>query len=95
MVRVHFECNCPTQWGEEIFIVGSHEAIGKWDSNKAIHLTCYDLSRWRASVEFPDDFKNAIEYKYVLFNRQNQEFIIEGGKKDVLFLKKGDLMSIF
>jgi alpha-amylase len=54
-----------TQFGEDIYVVGSVPELGYWDPDKAVPLTWVDSDTWSGDVLFTD-FTNGdgIEYKY-------------------------------
>lgn len=53
-VPVSFTCNNGiTQFGENVYVVGGHYAIGNWDTDKAVLLIPSAYPSWSASVDIP------------------------------------------
>ena len=56
-----------TQFGEDIYVVGSVPELGYWDPDKAVPLTWVDSDTWSGDVLFTDFTKgDGIEYKYIV-----------------------------
>ena len=84
---VHFDCYCPTEWGQKLVVIGSSEELGKWDLDKALPLECCDLNRWRAAVNYSG--QETVWYKYVLVNKDDSHYQMEMGHVRTLPLSGG------
>ena len=62
-MKVTFEIGFRTQWGQSIYVCGSAQELGNWDSQLALQLQPGVGELWQGSVEIKDD---SIEYKYLL-----------------------------
>jgi 4-alpha-glucanotransferase len=79
-MNIHFDCYCPTRWGQEVLICGSHPLIGNWDIKKALPLKCFDLNRWRITVNIPENNSVLFDYKYLIRDSFTQSYEWESGK---------------
>lgn len=70
-MNISFECYCPTQWGQSIYVVGSIKQLGVWDTNKALPLKAITTDKWKTSLKFNSKSKIAIEYKYFIKDDDN------------------------
>ena len=64
-MKVNFEIDYRTSWGQTLCICGASPELGAWDERKALRLSCYGFSKWAGKV----DLKNTpeqIEYYYLL-----------------------------
>jgi amylosucrase len=43
------------EWGERVFLTGSHEALGEWDVEGAVPLDVVDFPTWEGTVELPEN----------------------------------------
>ncbi|WP_303037537.1 carbohydrate-binding module family 20 domain-containing protein [uncultured Duncaniella sp.] len=53
-MKLFFQVNYHTEWGENLFITGAQEAFGGGDIDKAIPMTLSDGDTWTAAIELPD-----------------------------------------
>lgn len=74
---VHFDCYCPTVWGQRLVVTGSSEELGKWDLDKALTLECCELNRWRATINYSG--RETVWYKYILINKDDSHYQMEMG----------------
>ena len=78
----HFDCYCPTEWGQRLVVTGSSKELGMWDLDDALPLECCDLNRWRATIEC--ECTETVYYKYVVVDEQNRQYAMEVGRVRVL-----------
>ncbi|CEM11162.1 unnamed protein product [Vitrella brassicaformis CCMP3155] len=88
-----FQCKCTiTQPGDRLGVVGSHDALGSWDTRKAVVLTTDGDSFpvWN-STEVLLPAAGRIHYKYVVSGARNGTVLWEpfDGNHDVQSLPKG------
>lgn len=67
MVETIFQVECTTQFGQEVRIVGSTEAFGRWDSARAFRLetTATTYPQWRSKPFILPESED-IEYKFII-----------------------------
>lgn len=63
-MKVTFHLKYDSHWGEELLLVGSADALGQWNTNKALAMRYVDHGYWSANVELDAD--ESVEYKYVV-----------------------------
>ncbi|HPF52376.1 MAG TPA: 4-alpha-glucanotransferase [Draconibacterium sp.] len=80
-IKITFRINYHTRWGENLFITGSHKALGEWSAEDAFPMYHNGDGEWEANLVLGR--KTDIEYKYLL-RTENHSFIWEGGKNRVL-----------
>lgn len=59
-MKVKFNVNYRTNWGEAIYISGSVPALGEFDDTKAVKMNLHGSEQWIAEFDIPDherDFK--------------------------------------
>ncbi|MFD8416492.1 carbohydrate-binding module family 20 domain-containing protein [Streptomyces sp. NPDC059650] len=61
---IRFQVTATTQWGEQVFAVGSVPALGSWDPARAVPLDAHGYPRWDAEAVVPTDAP--VEYKYLV-----------------------------
>lgn len=61
-LQVSFSIHKPTQLGEDVAVVGSHDSLGAWNLGNALPLTWTDGHHWRGSLEVPAN-AGRIEFK--------------------------------
>ncbi|MFI7273334.1 carbohydrate-binding module family 20 domain-containing protein [Streptomyces sp. NPDC049879] len=58
-----FGVTAQTQWGENVYVVGSVPQLGSWDPARAVRLGSGSYPVWRADVDLPAG--TVFQYKYV------------------------------
>ncbi|MFD0267328.1 carbohydrate-binding module family 20 domain-containing protein [Streptomyces sp. NPDC127106] len=61
---VRFQVTATTQWGDQVFAVGSVPALGSWDPSHAVPLDAHGYPVWAAEASIPSD--SPVEYKYLV-----------------------------
>ena len=64
-----------TNYGENIYIVGSEKELGHWDVQKSVELTTNEKSypKWESEfIHFDENSKN-LEYKYIKRKKDSNE----------------------
>jgi len=67
--QVTFDIHHDTQFGQNLYVSGSIDSLGNWQSGKAVPMKWKSGNSWTVTVSIPQAVKS-FEYKYV---------IIEGG----------------
>jgi len=65
-VQVTFHEYATTDWGQNVFVVGSIPALGNWDPNAALPLSSATYPVWRGTANLPAGA--SIQYKYLKKN---------------------------
>lgn len=60
-----FSISFPTQFGQDLYLVGSCPELGSWDSEKAIPMTWGPDNLWTISVPLSRSH-SVVEYKYLV-----------------------------
>lgn len=75
-MRIKFNINYHTVWGQSVFIIGSIPELGAWDLRKARELNYTDNDNWTLELELPD---RATHFEYRYFSKLNGEMRMEEG----------------
>jgi 4-alpha-glucanotransferase len=74
-MRVVFNINFPTIWGQSLRVTGSSPELGEWDKTKAPEMQCISDGQWRLELDLDlpaDDFEDETEmflmYRYMLYS---------------------------
>jgi alpha-amylase len=65
-VRVTFNENATTAFGQNVYVVGSIPALGNWAPGSAVALSSANYPTWSATVALPTG--TAFQYKYIKKN---------------------------
>ena len=77
-MKLIFQVNYRTDWGETLYISGSPEAMGAGDTAKAIPMTLSGSETWSVTIELPDSL-DLVTYSYIV-RRDNGAEKHEWGK---------------
>ncbi|MEU7225655.1 carbohydrate-binding module family 20 domain-containing protein [Streptomyces chrestomyceticus] len=58
-----FNVKATTQWGQHVYVVGDHSALGNWNPAKALKLDPAGYPTWKLGVDLPAG--TSIAYKYL------------------------------
>ncbi len=64
-MKLTFNVNYRTEWGESLFLTGSADALGNDDLAKAIPMELHGAETWTAQVEIPDSVQT-FTYGYIV-----------------------------
>lgn len=64
-MTIKFHINYHTEWGESLFIVATHPALGKGDAEKAVEMTLSGPDLWVLEVELPAKTE-AFDYSFIV-----------------------------
>lgn len=78
-MNISFECYCPTVWGQMLYIVGSIDELGKWDTDKAVQLSAITSDKWKISLNINTKSKVAFEYRYFMKDENQNALFYEFG----------------
>ena len=68
-MKLIFNIDYRTNWGESVYVTGDIPALGAGDFKKALKLTLDGTSNWSLAVELPDDTPS-FTYKYVVISEE-------------------------
>jgi len=77
---ISFECYCPTQWGQSLYIVGSTNELGNWDMNNALPMQSITTDKWKVAVELDSESKLSFQYKYFIKDENQEAVFMEFGE---------------
>ena len=83
-MKTLFRLRYDSRWGEELFLTGNSDELGKWNPNKAVPMEYVGPGIWSVSVE-PHGraaLLQTTEYKY--FIRENDQIRWEDGPNRIL-----------
>lgn len=73
-VEVVFVLDRETQFGENLFVIGSIPQLGEWDVARALPLQYMQESQWRIAIKVsPCSF----EYKYLIQDQFSESMVWE------------------
>lgn len=78
-MTVLFECYCPTQWGQSVYVVGSLQEFGNWNVENAIALKAISTDTWKVEIEIAPNSKVNFHYKYFMKDENQNEIFWEYG----------------
>ena len=64
-MKITFQVNYRTEWGENLFIIGSPSVMGGGDAGKALAMNCSGDGTWSVTVDLPDSL-DLIKYSYIV-----------------------------
>ena len=82
-VKVQFKVHYETKLGEELYVIGSHQALGGWNQADAVKMTWTEGGHWVAEVDLPAG--GVMFYKYVV-QTLDQGFRWQDGANNLLAL---------
>lgn len=81
---VDFEMHYETKFGETVCVLGSHEAMGAWELERATALEWHEGSVWKLSVELPAG--GVFFYKYIVKGANGEVLRWQDGSNSMLVL---------
>lgn len=85
-MKITFNINYRTSWGEALFIVGNIKEVGNEDVNEVIKMELSGIDLWTASLDLSEN--DVVEYTYLVKN-ENGNIKREWGKPHKLYSFKG------
>ncbi|GAA6029736.1 hypothetical protein JCM8097_001025 [Rhodosporidiobolus ruineniae] len=88
-MRVRFEVEARTEWGESILLLGPSAALGDWSPSHAVHLSADKYTNehpvWTTEDEGVDlEGRRGVEYKYVKLTADGK-LVWESGENRILY----------
>lgn len=77
-MKINFSTSCHTDWGQQIYVTGSHPELGSWDTDKARLMSYFPGDEWKIEIDFPAGKNIEFEYKYII-KHDNGFLLWEGG----------------
>lgn len=78
-MKIRFNINFHTIWGQVLYITGSIPELGNWDTAAAKKLHYTDEGYWTFALDLPD---KAIDMEYRYFLKSNNQLIFEEWDKN-------------
>ncbi|MCM1254546.1 MAG: 4-alpha-glucanotransferase [Duncaniella sp.] len=78
-MKITFNVNYRTEWGESLYVTGAIKELGNGDTNLAVPMTLSDAESWSTTVDIPDTVRT-IEYSYFVRHQDNGYVKHEWGK---------------
>lgn len=91
-MKISFYLKYSTVFGEQIYISGNNSILGNNDAQNPLLLTWLNEDFWFIAIDFPDDFDDIIQYKYVLKDINGMQ-IIDGEENRFIDLSKKRVSS--
>ncbi|MBA4419011.1 MAG: 4-alpha-glucanotransferase [Syntrophus sp. (in: bacteria)] len=67
-MQIRFNVLCHTQWGEQVYILGSTPELGEWNTDRALKTTYSPGDLWKTEIIFTDQETTTFEYRYIIKN---------------------------
>jgi len=83
-IVVDFEIHYEAVFGQDVRVLGSHDALGAWDQKRAVALKWHQGNVWKASVELPAG--GIFFYKYVVKASDGSTVRWQDGSNSMLVL---------
>ena len=77
-MKITFKVNYHTRWGQNVYISGSSEELGKNNTKEAYPLQYITDGNWEVELEFSNK-TSRIDYKYLIKNGSEEDIIWEWG----------------
>jgi 4-alpha-glucanotransferase len=84
-MKIRFNVNYHTRWGQKMYITGSVPELGSWDVAFAKEMNCDSSANWQFELSL-DESVDKIEYRYFL--RADAEIVSEWDRRHCLILEK-------
>ncbi|MDR1719960.1 MAG: 4-alpha-glucanotransferase [Dysgonamonadaceae bacterium] len=78
-MKISFNINFHTVWGQTLYITGSIPELGSWNVSKACPMSYKDDGNWSLTIELPD---KAIHFEYRYFLSSDNQLIFEEWQKN-------------
>eukprot|EP01118_Nematostelium_gracile_P012017 TRINITY_DN4333_c0_g1_i3.p1 TRINITY_DN4333_c0_g1~~TRINITY_DN4333_c0_g1_i3.p1 ORF type:complete len:188 (+),score=33.69 TRINITY_DN4333_c0_g1_i3:188-751(+) len=75
---IKFCVNFQSHWGDNVYISGSIDELGKWDTRKAIKMKWNDGGKWTSVLQLPAS-RSYFQYKYFVLREGASEPMWEEG----------------
>ncbi len=91
-MKVTFNINYHTTFGQSVYVAGSIPELGDWDVSKALILNCDNYPQWNLELDI-EHWKNPVEYKYLIINDSDKSVVSwEPGENRKLNIKCAGLV---
>jgi 4-alpha-glucanotransferase len=65
-MKICFTVLCRTEWGQNVYVLGSAPELGIWDPERAVEMVYTPGDLWKAELSFPLDEHPRFKYRYIL-----------------------------
>ncbi len=92
-MRIVFNIEYYTEFGENLCVLGSIPELGSWDESRASRMDYVRDGKWRLELFVDEEILDQIEYKYILKDERSLENTEEWGKPRTLSQKSTGFSS--
>lgn len=66
-MKITFQIEYRTDWGQEVCILGAEEQLGAWDTHRPFHLHTIDGILWTGTIEVNQPADKQLHYTYYIY----------------------------
>ena len=85
-MKIHFKIPYYTFWGQRLLVSGNIPELGNGDLTKALPLNFQSIENWYAEIDVKTEVELKLNYKYILYTEQNDQYVEEWGDDRLLKL---------
>ncbi len=93
-MRIVFNIEYFTEFGQQICVLGSVPELGSWDEMRPATMDYLDNGQWRLEVFIDDDKAAQVSYRYILKDERTQAVYHEWGKDRKLDTMKNGFLGL-
>lgn len=94
-MKLHFEIQYHTVWGQRMLVSANHPAMGLGILTNALALRYSDTGHWTGDVDISEEEIQQLSYHYVLFDENAGVYTEEWGDGRVVSLARKGLEHVF
>lgn len=91
-MKIKFEIDYNTQWGQSVWMCGSSEALGNWNESLAVEMHYNTPSKWTLEMDIKEE--GALKYYYFV-KEGNQTICKEWGEPHLLSIEKNKTFIVY
>src|SRR5664280_2788695 len=65
-MRIRFSVFCRTEWGRQVYLLGSQPEMGGFDSDRAVKMSYSPEDVWSAEILLAEGAPSSFEYTYII-----------------------------
>jgi 4-alpha-glucanotransferase len=93
-MKIHFEIEYKTQWGQNLYVTGNCPELGDWDIKKAQRMEYGSHGNWKLDLALKKPSRD-LSYKYFLKEDHGNTLFFEFGDERMIFLENCKQESLF
>lgn len=82
---IKFFVDFKSHWGDDVYISGSLDELGKWDTRKATKMKWNDGGQWSTTLQLPAT-RSYFQYKYFVVREGTSEPMWEEVERSYLLV---------